>query len=214
MKMFAPLNARQKVAYALLAALSLGAMGYAGARYSRPAPEIRIQPVEDPLPKKPSEVVVDIAGAVYRPGVYRLKGDQRVQDALALAGGAKPNADLEQLNLAAVLQDGTQLYIPLKGQATPEAQAEPVYQGKKTDSPYRSSRAKTASSKALAPGSININTASASELDRLPGIGPATAAKIIAYRKSHSGFKSVDELIQVKGIGPKKLAAMRKYVRL
>lgn len=166
----------------------------------------------------PSEVVVHVVGAVKAPRLVRLPSTARVDDALRAAGGTKPNADLEALNLAAKLQDGTQLYVPSKGATAP---VEEAYAGARGNdaTPYASSArraraTKGAGSGAPAAGSISLNTASAAELDRLPGVGPSTAAKILDYRREKGGFTSVDELMAVKGIGPKKLQSMRKYLRL
>jgi competence protein ComEA len=140
-------------------------------------------------------VVVQVAGAVRRPGVYRLHGGARANDAVRRAGGALRSADLTGVNLAAKLEDGRQVIVPSRAPA-----AAPADQG--------------AGSAATAPagGPLNLNTATAEQLDALDGVGPATAAKILAYRQQHGGFRSVDELGQVPGIGDKKLAALRPLV--
>jgi competence protein ComEA len=154
--------------------------------------------------------VVHVAGAVRKPGLVTLASDRRVKDALDAAGGAVRGADLGRLNLAERLVDGTQIYVPLIGEELPDsAVSVPRSEG---SAPAATRIARDRQS--LAPNSISINAASAAELDLLPGIGPATAAKIIEYRASRGGFKSVDELVEVKGIGPKKLAQIRPYVRL
>jgi competence protein ComEA len=147
------------------------------------------------------DVVVDVTGAVRRPGVYRLAAGARVDDALRRAGGPTRHADLEPVNLAAPITDGEQIVVPRHGQAVPAAP--PV-----------------ASAGAAGPGAappatpVDLNTATADQLDTIDGIGPATAEKILAYRQQHGGFKSVEELLDVSGIGPKKLAAMRPFLRV
>ncbi|MBV6458266.1 MAG: ComE operon protein 1 [Fimbriimonadaceae bacterium] len=151
-------------------------------------------------------VVVHVAGAVKRPGMVELKRDARVMDAIRAAGGATEGAELDSLNLAELVVDGMKITVPGPGVSTPVAgflsspKGSPRSSGKKTNLP--------------APNSISINSAGAAELERLPGIGPATAAKIIEYRSQAGGFKTVDELDAVKGIGPKKLEQIRPYVRL
>jgi competence protein ComEA len=143
-------------------------------------------------------LVVQAAGAVVRPGVYRLPPGARVADLVAAAGGPAPDADLDRTPLAARLVDGQRVTVPRVGQATPAAgDAEP---GPAADG---------------APGSapLDLNAATVAELDTLPGVGPATAAAIVAYRDRHGRFGSVDELTEVPGIGPAKLAALRDLVR-
>jgi competence protein ComEA len=140
-------------------------------------------------------LIVDVAGAVRKPGVYRMASGARVEDALKRAGGATAHADLSQINRAAKLEDGRQILVP-----------------------RRASRAATASAPATAAATpaqpINLNTATLEQLDTLDGVGPTTAQKIIDFRTAHGGFGSVDELDQIPGIGEKKLAALREQVRV
>ena len=141
--------------------------------------------------------VVQIAGAVRRPGVYRLRADRRVDDAVRAAGGPTAKADLAGVNLAAKVSDGQQVIVPAAGAAGP---AGPTG---------------AAGAAGAAPGQpLNLNTASPEQLDQLDGVGPATAGKIVAYRQAHGGFRSVSELDQVPGIGEKKLAALKGRVRV
>jgi competence protein ComEA len=143
-------------------------------------------------------VTVDVAGAVKRPGVYRLSSTQRVEDALKRAGGATGRADLSQINRAAKLEDGRQILVPAK--------------------PSRATPASTVPGGAAAPPTpeqpVNLNTATLEQLDTLDGVGPATAQKILDYRTEHGGFGSVEELDQIPGIGEKRLAALRERVRV
>src|SRR3954453_5152520 len=146
---------------------------------------------------KGASVVVDVAGAVAKPGVYRLTTADRVEDALKRAGGATHRADLSQINRAAKLEDGRQILVPTRAPAVTAAVAPPGAPG------------------AAAPSQpINLNTATLEQLDTLDGVGPATAQKILDYRKEHGGFGSVDELDQIPGIGEKRLAALRDHVRV
>jgi competence protein ComEA len=144
----------------------------------------------------PSRVTVHVAGAVRNPGVYRLSSRSRVVDAVHRAGGARRRADLSALNLAAKLEDGRQVVVPLR--LAPGAGA--------------SGAGGTAA--AVPAGPIDINTATAEQLDELDGIGPGMAGSILEYRKEHGGFGSVEELGQVPGIGEKRLAALREKVRV
>jgi competence protein ComEA len=143
-------------------------------------------------------VVVDVAGAVKRPGVYRLSAAQRVEDALKRAGGPARHADLSQINRAAKLEDGRQILVPLR--------------------PSKSAPAAVPAGGGTAPAApsqpLNLNTATLEQLDTLDGVGPATAQKILDYRTEHGGFSSVDELDQIPGIGEKRLAAFRESVRV
>lgn len=147
-------------------------------------------------PKEVQEIVVHVSGAVKNPGIYKLLAGSRVHDAVMLAQPL-PEADLDALNLAAPLTDGQKVPVPKKGEAVDAATA---------------LTANPSASPGITGGKINLNTASLSELDSLPGIGPATAQKIIDYRTKNGGFKSVDELEQVSGIGAKKLENIRDLV--
>jgi competence protein ComEA len=136
-------------------------------------------------------IVVDVVGAVHRPGLYRLAGKARVADALARAGGATPKAELDQVNLAAPVADGEQIVVPRRrvvggppGIGAPSTPAGPV----------------------------QLSTATAEQLDALPGIGPVTAQKILDYRAKHGAFMSVDELDAIPGIGPARIDQLRGLV--
>ncbi len=136
-----------------------------------------------------AQIVVDVAGAVRRPGLYHLATGTRIADAVAAAGGATAKADVTLVNLAAPLADGEQVLVPARGAAGSAAAGTP--------SPTTP---------------LDLNTASAEQLDALPGVGPATAQKIIDYRQAHGPFRSVDELEAVPGIGPSKLAQLKGLV--
>jgi competence protein ComEA len=142
--------------------------------------------------------LVDVAGAVRRPGVYRLREGDRVQDAVRRAGGAMRRAELDAINLAAKVVDGQQIVVPQRGSAAGVAAGQPA--------------ASTGDATPSGPP-ISLNSATAEQLDTLDGVGPATAQKILQWRQAHGGFRSVDDLGQVPGIGPKKLAALRGRVQ-
>ncbi|MEA2180788.1 MAG: competence protein ComEA [Solirubrobacteraceae bacterium] len=141
------------------------------------------------------EVTVHVAGAVASPGVYRLRQGSRVDDAVRRAGGATRRADLSAVNLAAQLEDGRQVLVPVRVPSGGAAVA-----------------GGAATAGAAQPAKVNLNTATAEQLDTLAGVGPATAAKILAHREQHGGFGSVEELGDVPGIGERRLEALRELV--
>lgn len=151
-------------------------------------------------------VVVHVAGAVLTPGVYELDSGSRVNDAVTAAGGLRDDADTSAINLAAPASDGSQVYIPVQGEVPPSSagDAEAAHDSAETD--HGTGRG------ADAAGLVNINTASAEELQTLPKVGPVLAASIISWREQYGGFSSVDELDQVSGIGPATLEALRPLV--
>ncbi len=150
-------------------------------------------PVASPSPS-PAVIVVDVAGWVRRPGVYEFHQGDRVIDAIRRAGGGKPKADLTSINLAALLTDGQQIVVWRSG----------AVHGGGAPSGSGSNQGTQAI--------INLNTASLDELETLPGIGPALGQRIIDYREQHGPFRSVDDLINVSGIGEKRLADLRPKV--
>jgi competence protein ComEA len=143
-------------------------------------------------------LVVDVKGAVRRPGVYRLAAGARAYDAVRRAGGLTARADRIGVNLAARVVDGGEVVVPERGAGMRAAAAAPAGPGDDA-----------ADASAEGPLSLDLNTATAQELEQLDGVGPAIAANIVAYREQHGGFGSVDELDEVSGIGEAKLAAIR-----
>jgi competence protein ComEA len=142
-----------------------------------------------PVARAAPRLVVDVAGAVRRPGLYRLAAGTRVDDALAAAGGATARADLDAVNRAAPLADGEQIVVPVRGAAA------------------------AAGATGTAPGApVDLNSATVEQLDTLPGIGPTTAQKIVAYRQQHGAFHSLAELDAISGIGPARLAELKGLV--
>jgi len=150
-----------------------------------------------------AKIMVHVVGQVARPGVVALSQGGRVVDALALAGGASPGADLQHVNLARVLVDGEQVYVPKPGEAFPAASG-PAAGG--------ASAAKTGSGGGSASGLVNLNTADLTALDGLPGLGPVLAQRILDWRTEHGRFTTVDELGEVSGIGEKLLSQIRTKV--
>jgi competence protein ComEA len=151
---------------------------------------------------------VHVVGEVQRPGVYRLRLGLRVQDAIKRAGGAKPGADLEAINLAAKLTDAQQVVVPEKAARAPASAG--TAGGADATAPGGVAGAAGATTTPGPP--INLNSATAEQLDTLDGVGPATAQKILEYRAQHGGFGSVEDLANVSGIGPKRLEALRARV--
>jgi len=142
-------------------------------------------------------LVVDVKGAVRRPGVYRLDAGARAYDAVRRAGGLTRRADRVGVNLAARVVDGGEVVVPERGGVAV------------TSGPTTGATTSDDETGADVPLSIDLNTATEQELEQLDGVGPATAANIVAYRQEHGGFASIDELDEVSGIGEAKLAAIR-----
>lgn len=144
------------------------------------------------------EVVVHVAGAVLRPGVHELAPGARVIDAVDAAGGLAASADAARLNLAAPVADGARVYVPSVGEEPPE--------------PVGPAPTTAPGGTADLSGPVDLNRADAAALDALPGVGPATAAAIIEHRERIGGFTSVDQLLDVRGIGEAKLEQLRPLV--
>lgn len=179
-----PVSRRRALVLAAAALVLLVVAGrtLAGAGTATSQPPAALVPERDAAAAK---LVVHVAGAVRKPGLYRLAEGKRVADAVARAGGATAPADTAAINLAAPLADGMQVLVP---SSVPGAAA------------------------TAAPGRVSISSASVAELDALPGIGPVTAQKIIDYRLAHGGFGSVDDLDAIPGIGPARLEQLRDLV--
>ncbi len=186
-------------------------------------------------------IVVHVAGAVMRPGVYTVSTGSRVVDAISAAGGMTQNADHDALNLAAPAQDGSKIFVKqqgetdtavaqpqrriLPGDASPAAQQINIPAPANDSAAPSVSAATTAQTPAATPGTVrrgrksrdvivNINSATEQELQQLPGVGPSLAAAIISYRSEHGPFQTVDDLANVRGVGPTKLDAIRAQLTL
>jgi competence protein ComEA len=148
--------------------------------------------------------VVYITGSVKKPGVYEIPAGARIYQALEIAGGFSANADQEAVNLAAMLEDGSHIRFPAKGEANVNNAASPAAVQVQTSG--------TQANKKRSSELININTAGQSDLEQLPGIGPKTALSIINYRDANGGFKRPEDLLLIKGIGAKKYDAIKSLV--
>ncbi|HEY7793205.1 MAG TPA: ComEA family DNA-binding protein [Gaiellaceae bacterium] len=174
------------IAAAALALLAVAGRTLAGAGTATERPAAALLPEREAAAPA---LVVHVAGAVRRPGLYRLAEGKRVADAVARAGGATAPADTAAINLAAPLADGMQVIVPRRVAVAAGAAG--------------------ASGAGPAPR-ISLSSASAAELDELPGVGPVTAQKIVDYRAAHGGFRSVDDLDAIPGIGPARIEQLRE----
>ena len=170
------------------------------------APEVtlpRAGTAADPAPTTttaPPAVVAHAAGAVQAPGVYRLDPGARAGDLVAAAGGAAPDADLQRLNLAAPVADGERVYVPRIGEVAPPPAAGPT------------GGAGGGTGEGSGDGPLDLNTATADQLEELPGVGPAIAAAILDERERRGRFATVDDLLDVRGIGEARLEQLRDLV--
>lgn len=178
----------------LLVLLLLG--GYAAYSRSKPT-EISVVESSGPIKggRSPGMLTVHVAGAVNRPGLYRLAEGSRIDDALGKAAGPAGDAVLDNLNLAARLKDGEKVMVPRRVDAAEASAA-------------------TGTGGEGAPAPININTAGLDELEKLPGVGPSLADRIIRYREKEGQFATVDELDNVEGIGPRRMESLKDLVTI
>ncbi|MER3413448.1 MAG: competence protein ComEA [Armatimonadota bacterium] len=195
----------EKLAVSALAAMVVGGAAWLG--YSNLRANVGPSYTFSEEDARAGRFPVHVAGAVKKPTVITADERMIVLDAIKLAGGATPEADLSLLNLAAPLVPNTQLYVPMQGESVP---AGPYGRDAMTSASTPGGTLAYPTPKSS--GLININTATQAELESLPGIGPVTAQRIIEYRNRVGTFKSVEELQEVKGIGPKKLERIRPYV--
>ena len=216
---------------AVLAVAVLIAVGLAFLRSSSPPPQLtlpRAEPGSAPVDGSsggagggapggtsvpvastpPVTATVHVAGQVASPGVYAVLAGGRVADAVVAAGGTSAEADLEQLNLAARVSDGERIFVPKKGEPVPAVVGGAPPAGGAGAAPSGGA------AKGAPAAPLDLNTATAEQLEALPGVGPATSKAILAYRSSHGRFRSVTELLEVPGIGPAKLEALRPMVRV
>lgn len=222
----------EQVASPSASAESVQAVGAQQSPATQSATQSAAQPSESAQggPSGEATVRVHVAGAVNNPGVYTLPAQGRAVDAIAAASGAAADADLDRVNLAGALSDGVQIYVPHRGETAAPAQIQPnggtanagqgnaangaaqngASQGGTQPQPARTLTPAGSAQKGSTP--VNINTATAEELQTLPRIGPAMAQRIIAWREAHGGFRSVDELDAVPGIGPSMLENLRPLV--
>lgn len=157
---------------------------------------VQAAPTEIEMPIETAHLMVDVAGAVLKPGVYELPINARVIDAITAAGNVLEGADVSDVNLARVLKDGEQIYI---------------YPPSRNGGSARSTARSTPPRKS---GPVMLNRASAKDLEALDGIGPVLAARIIAYRNANGPFLTLESLLEVSGIGPAKLLQFKEKIRL
>lgn len=156
---------------------------------------------ETPAAPAPTEpILAHVSGHVNEPGVVRLQPPARVVDAVEKAGGPTEEADLALINLAQPIEDGAHIHVPAQGERSPVAG---IVDG-----------AGVANGSQQMETTVNINLATQSELETIPGVGPVTAQAIVSWRESNGAFTSVDQLIEVNGIGPKTLEQLREHVRV
>jgi competence protein ComEA len=183
----------------LLALLVVGGrLVLAGDDESDPVSAQRAEAVVRAEPAPARTLLVHVVGAVFRPGLYRLRDGSRVDDAIRRAGGAKPKAQLVLVNLAAPIADGQQVVVPVRGAAAAAVPAAGA----------------GAAAPGAAGGTVHLNSATLEQLDTLPGVGPVTAQKILDYRTANGAFSSIDELDAVPGIGPTRLEQLKPLVDL
>lgn len=200
-------NPRVRIGALLAIALLAGLVWYQLGARGAPSPSAARAPsasIATSVPAVPSSaerdapVTVHVAGAVVRPGVVRVPGGARVVDAIDAAGGGQPDADLDRLNLAAKVVDGQRVAVARIGQAAPVEAGVAAAAG--------------AAPGAAESGPLNLNTATAEQLEELPGIGPTLAAAILAEREERGGFDAVTELQDVRGIGELRYADIKDLV--
>jgi competence protein ComEA len=183
----------RRVLAAAILALVVVVVAWRHAAAGSPAP-LRVAPVV-PARASPTvaarRLVVDVVGAVRRPGLVRLPEGSRVADAIARAGGLRRGAERAGVNFAAPVSDGQQVLVPERGTVAAGAGG---------------------SAGSASAGPVSLSSATAEQLDALPGVGPVTAEKIVAYRQQHGAFRSVDELDAISGIGPSRIADLRGLV--
>jgi competence protein ComEA len=186
-----PLTVSQRRLLAVLAVCALAAALVSRHHAGGATPALRVAPIRAAAPRAaPRSIVVDVAGAVAHPGLYHLRQGARVADAVARAGGLTRRAERTAVNLAAPVSDGQQVLVAARG----------------------AGGAGAAASGSPAGGPVSLSSASAEQLDALPGIGPVTAQKIIGYRQQHGPFTSVEALDAIPGIGPARIANLQGLV--
>ena len=192
-------------ALALLAAVALAAGAVALLTRGDDTAQVRIVAPEPTAAADPAatDIRVQVSGAVMSPGMYAMNNGDRVMDAIAAAGGVDPGADLSGINLALRVQDEAHYHVPTVGETLPSSPA-----GASSASLGAGGRGTSSTANSL----IDLNTASARELESLPGIGPVMAGRIVAHREVNGPFAAVDDVQDVTGIGPKTLESIRSLV--
>ena len=164
--------------------------------------------------KEEEKIVVHITGAVNKEGIVELQEGARIADAIEKAGGTKENADIKNINLATILEDGMKVHIPTIEETRANNENIESSENFANSQVTTTTQIPTTSSNTKKQGKININTATEEELDTLPGIGPSTAAKIIDYRKENGKFTSIEEIKEVSGIGDAKYEKIKDLITI
>lgn len=160
-----------------------------------------------------NKIIIYITGAIKKEGVYELKENSRISDAIEIAGGLTENANIESINLAYTLEDGVKIHIPTKEES--KNSQETTYINKNTEGIETTNIEKSNSNSAnTTKEKVNINTATQAQLETLPGIGPSTAQKIITYRKENGKYKTIEEIKKVSGIGESKYSKIKELIKV
>ncbi len=186
-----------------------------------PPPPAQTSAVPEAAPKREARLYVDVAGSVRRPSLYVLPAGSRIMQAIRAAGGPSADADLDAVNLAQKVTDGEKVFVPRRGTplrpvSPPEAAASSIASDAPPSLVLPKTSGKGGHSNKMTAGSgeqIALNTATAEQLERLPGVGPSMAGRILAYRQQAGGFGKSEDLMQVVGLGPKKFAKIAAFVR-
>ncbi len=164
------------------------------------------------------KIMVYITGEVKNPGIYELEENSRIKDVIEKAGGLKETADITDINLATILQDEDKITIPTKDKTMEEKQnTERIQSNKQSKTTEKSQNTTSISTNTTGKNQntkVNINTATQTELETLPGIGPSTASKIVSYRKENGKFKSIEEIKKVNGIGESKYKKIKELIKV
>jgi competence protein ComEA len=210
------LSFRQKIAAIVL----FGLLTVGGALFFITDPLRKAVAYTEPMPG--NQIYAHVCGAVVKPGVIALPVGSRVFEAVQRAGGALPEVDLEQVNLAAFVEDGEQIYLPKKGEVllVPGAKAKAGSKTQQSGANGRFAKAKKdrgSATKAAQPKlkvnwPLDLNQANQKQLELVPGIGPVMAGKILAYRQANGRFATYEDLTKVSGVGPAKLEKFRPYL--
>lgn len=164
------------------------------------------------------KIMVYITGEVKNPGIYELEENSRIKDVIEKAGGLKETADITDINLATILQDEDKITIPSKEENKQEKQnTENIQSNKQSKTTEKSQNTTSISTNTTGKNQntkVNINTATQTELETLPGIGPSIASKIVSYRKENGKFKSIEEIKKVSGIGESKYANIKELIKV
>lgn len=161
-----------------------------------------------------TKVIVHVAGAVISPGLLTLPSTTRVGGAIDAAGGIRPDADMERINLASPIVDGTRIYVPVQGQPVPITEGTPAPAAATATGATGAPAGGSVSGAGSTGGLVNLNTATQAELETLPGIGPSMATAILEQRSSVGRFTSIEELKSVRGIGEKRFADLANKVTI